>query len=96
MSPQDLTSILRNAYEQITTEELSKVSTLMNYLFLEMIGADPEQGAIIQRAGIDEDFDIVVFGPNNRMLNPDRDLNGASRRALTFGLHSRVDKGKRS
>ena len=83
---QDLTNILGNAYEQITTEELSKVSTLMNDLFLEMIGADPEQGAIIQRARIDEDFDIVVFGPNNRMLNPDRDLNGASRRALTLAF----------
>ena len=83
---QDLANILRNAYDQITTEELSKVSTLMNDLFLEMIGADPEQGAIIQRAEIDEDFDIVVFGPNNRTLNPDIDLNGASRRALTLAF----------
>ena len=55
----------------------------MNAIFLEMIGADPEQGAIIKRAVINKNFDIVVYGPSNRTLNPDRDLNGASRRALT-------------
>jgi DNA sulfur modification protein DndD len=53
---------------------------------MEMIGADPEQGAIIRRAEISPDFDILVFGPNDRALNPDRDLNGASRRALTLSF----------
>ena len=74
------------SYERITTEELSKVSSLMNEIFLEMIGADPEQGAIIKRAEISPDFDIIVYGPNERTLNPDRDLNGASRRALTLAF----------
>ncbi|MYE88913.1 hypothetical protein F4X33_07970 [Candidatus Poribacteria bacterium] len=58
----------------------------MNSIFLEMIGADPEQGAIIRQAEINKDFDIVVYGPNDRTLNPDRDLNGASRRALTLAF----------
>ena len=58
----------------------------MNSVFLEMIGADPEQGAIIQRAEISRDFDIIVYGPSDRTLNPDRDLNGASRRALTLAF----------
>ena len=58
----------------------------MNSIFLEMIGADPEQGAIINRAEISQTFDIIVFGPNDRTLNPDRDLNGASRRALTLAF----------
>jgi len=58
----------------------------MNSIFLEMIGADPEQGAIIRRAEISREFDIIVYGPNNRTLNPDRDLNGASRRALTLAF----------
>ena len=83
---QDVMKVLQSAYEQITSEELEKVSELMNNIFLEMIGADPEQGAIIQRAKISQDFDIIVFGPNNRTLNPDRDLNGASRRALTLAF----------
>lgn len=83
---QDLEKVLKDSYKQITDEELGKVSELMNDIFLEMIGADPEQGAIIKKATISEEFDIVVYGTNDRKLNPDRDLNGASRRALTLAF----------
>ena len=83
---QDVMKVLQSAYERITNEELQKVSELMNNIFLEMIGADPEQGAIIRRAEISREFDIIVYGPNDRTLNPDRDLNGASRRALTLAF----------
>jgi DNA sulfur modification protein DndD len=58
----------------------------MNEIFIEMIGADPEQGSIIKRSEISKDFDIIVYGPKDRTLNPDRDLNGASRRALTLAF----------
>ena len=83
---QDVMKVLQSAYERITNEELQKVSDLMNSIFLEMIGADPEQGAIIRRAKISQEFDILVYGPAGRTLNPDRDLNGASRRALTLAF----------
>ena len=79
----DAMKVLKSSYERITNEELTKVSDLMNHNFLKMIGADPQQGAIIKRAVISPEFDIIVYGPNERTLNPDRDLNGASRRALT-------------
>ena len=82
----DIELVLRNSYDRITNEELAQVSELMNSIFLEMIGADPEQGAIIRRAEINGDFDILVYGPSDRTLNPDRDLNGASRRALTLAF----------
>lgn len=82
----DIENVLKNSYDRMTNEELVKVSELMNKIFLEMIGADPEQGAIIQKAEISEEFDILVYGPNNRTLDPDRDLNGASRRALTLAF----------
>ena len=82
----DVERVLKNSYDHMTNEELSKVSELMNTIFLEMIGADPEQGAIIRKAEISNDFDILVYGPNDRSLNPDRDLNGASRRALTLAF----------
>ena len=82
----DVERVLKNSYGRITNEELGKVSELMNTIFLEMIGADPAQGAIIRKAEISNDFDILVYGPNNRSLNPDRDLNGASRRALTLAF----------
>ena len=83
---QDVMMVLQSAYERITNQELAKVSDLMNHIFLEMIGADPEQGAIIRRAEISQEFDIIVYGPNDKTLNPDRDLNGASRRALTLAF----------
>lgn len=83
---QDVTRVLQSSFERITNDELKKVSDLMNTIFLEMIGADPEQGAIIRRAEISPEFDIIVYGPNDRTLNPDRDLNGASRRALTLAF----------
>ncbi len=83
---QDVMKVLQGAYERITNEELQKVSDLMNSIFLEMIGADPEQGAIIRRAEISREFDIIVYGPKDRTLDPDRDLNGASRRALTLAF----------
>ena len=83
---QDVMNVLQASFQRIASEELEKVSTAMNALFLEMIGADPEQGAIIQKAWISDSFDILVYGPNSRTLNPDRDLNGASRRALTLSF----------
>ncbi|MXV77779.1 AAA family ATPase [Candidatus Poribacteria bacterium] len=82
----DISQVLQNSYKRITNEELQNVSQLMNTLFLEMIGADAEQGPIIQNAEISKDFDILVYGPNERALNPDQDLNGASRRALTIAF----------
>jgi DNA sulfur modification protein DndD len=83
---QDVESVLKRSYDRITNEELAKVSELMNSIFLEMIGADPDQGSIIRKAVISKEFDIVVYGTNDRTLNPDRDLNGASRRALTLAF----------
>ena len=82
----DVERVLENSYDCIRNEELTKVSTQMNSIFIEMIGADPEQRAIIQKAEISKEFDILVYGPNNQTLDPDRDLNGASRRALTLAF----------
>ena len=82
----DIEQILKNSCNRITNEELQKVSRSMNTLFLEMIGVDAEQGSIIQKAEISDKFDILVYGPNKRALNPDKDLNGASRRALTIAF----------
>ena len=83
---QDVKRVLEKSYQRITNDELTKVSDEMNKVFLEMIGADPKQGAIIQSAEISGEFDILVYGPHNRVLDPDRDLNGASRRALTLAF----------
>ena len=83
---QDVKDALERAYERITHEELTKVSNLMSTYFLEMIGSDPEQGSIIRRAAISKQYDILVYGTDNRELRPDRDINGAARRALTLAF----------
>ena len=83
---QDIITVLQGSYDKITSEELMHVSEKMNEIFLDMIGADPQQFAIIRRAEINKDFDIKVYGPQERALDPDRDLNGASRRALTLAF----------
>jgi DNA sulfur modification protein DndD len=86
LAGQDVLQIFERALERLKSDELTRVSALMNEIFLEMIGADAEQGAIIRRAEISREFDILVYGPDERLLSPDRDLNGASRRALTLAF----------
>lgn len=82
----DIRQILENSYDLITNEELTKVSKLMNKFFLEMIRANPDHGAIIQRAEISEDFVISAYGLNNVLLGLEEDLFGASKRALTIAF----------
>ena len=84
---EDIHQVLENAYKRITVEELAKVSCRMDNLFLKMVVADPAEGSDIRRAEISEDFDIRVYsGVENRTVNPDLDLSGASRRALTMAF----------
>jgi DNA sulfur modification protein DndD len=82
---QDVLVVLEQAYGAIQATKITQVSERMNSSFLEMIGSSEERG-IIQHAEIDSEFDIIVHGPMRRVLDPDRDLNGASRRALTLAF----------
>ena len=82
----DVAKILENSYHTMTTTELRKVSDMMSEIFLKMVGADPKQKSVIHSAMITEEFDIIVKGPSGRHLDPDHDLNGASRRALTLAF----------
>jgi DNA sulfur modification protein DndD len=83
-----LTTIYENVFEQIKTTELKKVSIEMNRIFLSMIGADTGMNpkGMIRRAELSQDFDIKVYGPNDQPLNPDTELNGASRRAISLSF----------
>lgn len=86
LAVQDVALVLQRSYARIGNEELIKVSAAMNELFLRMIGADPDQRSVIRKAEITEEYDIIVYGAEARRLNPDIDLNGASRRALTLAF----------
>ena len=82
----DLESIVDGALNDMQGTYLGRVSDRMNALFLDMIGADPSQGAIYQGARITQNYSIVVDTKDNRTLNPDHEVNGASQRALTFAF----------
>lgn len=81
-------SVFMDVVDLLRKEELSKVSSEMNRIFLSMIGASSSNSDFsrIRRAELTDQFDIVVYGPNDRQLNPDQDLNGASRRAITLAF----------
>ena len=83
---QDLESIIGGALNDMQGTYLKRVSDRMNDLFLDMIGADPSQGAIYQGARITQNYSIVVDTKDDRTLNPDHEVNGASQRALTFAF----------
>ena len=82
----DLQYILRGSLEEMQGNYLNRVSDQMNNLFLHMVGADPEQDAIFQGANISRNYSIIVQTKDNRTLNPDYEVNGASQRALTFAF----------
>ena len=82
----DLEQLLEKTLDTMRTRELEQVSDRMNALFLDMIGADATERAVITRAAITPEFRIVVFGPYEHPLDPSQDLNGASRRALTIAF----------
>ncbi|MDN7124870.1 AAA family ATPase [Pseudidiomarina sp. 1APP75-32.1] len=83
-----LTTIYENVFQEIKTSELKKVSEEMNRIFLSMIGADTglNPKGMIRRAELSQEFDIKVYGPNDQPLNPDTELNGASRRAISLSF----------
>lgn len=82
----DLQQIVRGSLEEMQGTYLKRVSDRMNDLFLNMVGADPEQNAIFQGTHINNNYSIVVKTKDNRTLNPDYEVNGASQRALTFAF----------
>jgi len=81
-------NIFENIIDKLKKEELIKVSDQLNKIFLDMIGSDPNKNhlTVITKAELTEDYDIVVYGPKGNKLDPDQDLNGASRRAITLAF----------
>jgi DNA sulfur modification protein DndD len=92
---EDMTTVVRGVLEDLQLVYLKRVSDRMNAMFLEMVGADPaamsgEEGdhrsQVFRSAEITPSYQIVVNSGENRTLNPESELNGASKRALTFSF----------
>jgi DNA sulfur modification protein DndD len=82
----DILKITKGSVDKLHEVYMKRVSDRMSELFLEMVGADPDEGAIFQGASITPDYEIVVHTVAGRTLNPDHEVNGASQRALTFAF----------
>lgn len=92
---EDMTTVVQGVLEDLQLVYLKRVSDRMNAMFLEMVGADPaamsgEEGDhrshVFRSAEITPSYQIVVNSGENRTLNPESELNGASKRALTFSF----------
>ena len=82
----DLLTVLRGTVKTLESETVDEVSSAMSEIFLKMIVTDPETGGLIKRAELTRQHDIVVFGSDDQRLDPDKDLSGAQRRALTLAF----------
>lgn len=84
---QDLGSAVKGTLDELQTVYLRRVSDRMNVLFLLMVGADPTvAGGVFKKAEITPEYEIKVQSADNRTLDPDHELNGASKRALTLSF----------
>jgi DNA sulfur modification protein DndD len=84
---QDLLAVVTNTLRRLQDEYLKQVSARMNELFLQMVGADPHvAGGVFKKAEITGNYDIRVLSMEDRILDPDHELNGASKRALTIAF----------
>lgn len=86
--------VLENVFDRMRTEEVEFVSGEMNRIFLEMIGSRPEENdlTLITKSELTPEFDIRVYGTHGHLLDPDTDLNGASRRAITLAFILAITK----
>lgn len=82
----DLRTVIRGTIDTLESETVDEVSLAMNEIFLRMIVADPEGDGLINRAELTRQHDIVVYGFDEQRLDPDKDLSGAQRRALTLAF----------
>jgi DNA sulfur modification protein DndD len=95
---EDVAAVVRGVLDDLQQTYVDKVSERMNNLFLEMVGADPEsmaelasdsdtreRSAVFTAAEITPQYEIVVRS-GDRTLSPEHELNGASKRALTFSF----------
>jgi DNA sulfur modification protein DndD len=83
----DLLGVIKGTIAALQGETLVEVSQKMNEIFMQMIVAeiDSLRGAI-RSVELTASYDIVVHGPGNSSLDPDIDLSGAQRRALTLAF----------
>ena len=84
----DLQTLTTGILDRLKSDHVQRVSDRMNQLFLDIVGADPTADSnLFSGAGIvSGSYDVVVNAQEGRTLDVVTELNGASKRALTFSL----------
>ena len=84
----DLLALTEGTLERLKSEYVRQVSSRMNELFLNIVGADPDsETSIFTKVAIEETtYDIVIHTLEGRTFDADTELNGASQRALTLSF----------
>lgn len=85
---EDLLHLVQQTLETLEGEYLQKASRQMNSLFMQIAGATPEvPRSVFNEVRITADYEIeVLSGGYGRTLDPDFEINGASKRALTLSF----------
>ena len=83
----DLYELAKGTLELLKSEYVQRVSTRMAELFLEIVGAVPQADAnVFTDVSINHHYDIVVHTKEDRTLDTNTEVNGASQRALTLAF----------
>ena len=83
----DLFELARGTLGSLKSDYVQRVSARMNKLFLDIVGSDPDaEAAVFTSVTINDRFDIVIHTQDDKTLDADYELNGASQRALTLSF----------
>ena len=84
---QDLRVVVSETLSELKGEHVRAVSERMNTIFMKIVGSSPElAGAVFHGVHITDSFDIVVRAGDQKTLDTDYEVNGASQRALTLAF----------
>ncbi len=84
---EDMLKLAQGTLSVLECDYVSRVSTRMAELFLEIVGSHPDfEAGVFRGVHIAPNFDIIVDTHDGRQLDPDFELNGASQRALTLAF----------
>lgn len=84
---EDLKDLITRTLQELEVEHVKKVSIRMGELFLSIVGTDTTQvGAVFKGVTLTANFDIEIQGAGGGTLDPDFEVNGASKRALTLSF----------
>lgn len=85
---EDLLRLVQQTLETLEGDYLHRASEHMNSLFMEIAGSTPEVArSVFSEVRITPAYEIeVLSGGHGRTLDPDFEINGASKRALTLSF----------